>query len=241
MTDLELYVELVGRISLGALAVLVVGLLLRAVRSRIPPSWRTKVGRLSRTLSLQFAESVTDVESAVGNLGDPRRRKVTAFLTADYAFIPVYAAVLAALGVLLAWRSDWDPSSWYLWAGAAATAMAVVTANVDARENVRTDRVLAREIADTTRELVDEMRRAAIGKWVAAVITTALLIPLFWGDGRDDLVGWLFWVWIVAAAIGVAGLAFYPLLPLFLLVLVVAVGLTLAFFAIRPDDFLRNF
>ncbi len=239
---MELYAELVGRITLGILGALTLGFLLHKLRewarSKHWPPARLR-NRLP-TISLELSRSVEDVEAAVGNRGSEKRKRAVFWLAFDYVFIAVYWALFMAFAGLIAWRSDWELDSGWLWTGIATGLLATLTALADVRENVRTENVLGLTLRETTPVDVDRMRRASLAKWTAAVATTGLITALFWGDDRSGFVELLWWVYVGVTAIGVVGLVYYPLLALFFAVLGLAGLATLTYAAFWSSEFIRH-
>ena len=240
---MERFAELVGGIALLVLGGLGAGYCLHRLREwatrRFRPSRRVRRVLLLST-SLQLARGVADVEEAVGERGSRERRSAAFWLAVDYIFIAVYWALFMLFAGLLAWRSDWEPASWYLWLGIAAGVLATLTALADVRENVRTENVIALTIRETTPTDVDRMRRASLAKWTAAVATVGLLTALFWGGDRTTFVAVLGWAWAIVTGIGVLGLVYYPLLSVFFAALGVVGLATLVYATFWSAEFVGH-
>lgn len=223
-------VQLIGGIPIGLLVALGAGWLLRRLFGQRPRP------------RLELMSSVTDVQTEVGDVGDPRRAKAHRILDVDAVFVPTYWAVFVALSALLVFRDEtvsWD--SWTLWVGIAAGLAATVTAISDLSENSRLRTVLDTPIAATTIGLVRSVRSASLVKWGGAAVTIGLLSALFTGDGRESLIGVLFWASVVVAGIGIAGLIWHPALNAFFVGMILVVAATLVYFAVDADGFLESF
>jgi len=218
--------RLVGLVPIAVVVALGVGFLLR---------WKLPVGGF---LALQFPAGKDDLESLVGDRDDPRRAKTYRQLDIDTRiFIPVYWALLVAVAVVFAFRDRW----WAPWVGGAAAAAATLAALLDLLENERTLRVLDTPLAETTDADARSIRSAAQKKWVAAILSVALIGALFVGKDMPEVATWLGRGYWAAAAAGVVGLVYRPLLGGFMLLTGVTVLAALVVLGFDIDDFPLDF
>jgi hypothetical protein len=168
-------------------------------------------------------------------IADPQRRAaMRRGLWVDFGFLTSYWLAFVGLAILLGHRGTWG----YL-VGAAAVLAATATALLDVVENVRTFGVLARNRPTdvVARGQVVELRRTSLAKWGCSALTVALLATTFLQSG------WVVWIGIgllALAAIGLCGLAWNALIPLYLLVVGGAALFLAALFLCSPGTILRG-
>jgi hypothetical protein len=202
---MEWFIRLTGLIPLAVVAGAAV-----AHRARKPSGTRRPQEPRARIFALELVRSKADVDCAVGDLDDERRKEARLKIRLDYVLIALYGGLFAALSVLLAFR---DPG-WALWLGIAPAAATVVAAASDVVENRRTERVLDEPLETTTDAMASAVRQAALVKFAAAAATVGLLAFLFWA-GIDDAYSLLFASALIVAALGFAGLLYHRALKWF--------------------------
>jgi patatin-related protein len=180
---------------LGVLIVLVPGLrLLFRPDTTLPGGFRLPV------LAAELPATGRDLQSIAGD--DRRRRAIVAGLAPDYVFIALYGLLFVLVGVMVAGAGG----GVMLGLGAACAAAGVAAAVCDVAENVHLQRALGPAGAFVTDWMADAVRRPALAKWGLTFFATACGAPLFYRPGEPGALA-LGALWIVAAVLGLAGVA----------------------------------
>jgi hypothetical protein len=192
--------RLAAGLSLAALAMILILLM--------PPQFtnaaRPPGGFQSPVLALEFARDLDEVDAILSNAPSIDREIMLAKTRLDYGFIAAYAALFAVMGLLLRRRGGlWK------WAGLAAIHLALAAGIFDVAENLAIAAVCHVKLEATTPEMIRAIRFPSRIKWVLAFTAIGLLSPLFLTRRR------VFWralgaIWLLVAAVGLAGVAFRP-------------------------------
>jgi len=183
---------------------------------------------------LQLAKSVEEVNDKILPDRDKARIDITKALQADnFPFIPAYSSlfILVVLAALIG-RID---CSWTTWLAIFAAFSISAAAQSDYLENIYTLEVLTK----TSPEIVKEMYRASVAKWVLSFATILLLTPSFlWQHRWIRMIGCLY---LCSTFFGFAGLIVYrPALQWAFIPLGIALLLSAAVFTFCSRKFLNG-
>jgi len=189
----------------GALAALVVLVGIAAV---------VVAGRDARLVDIQLGTDVGKVQTLIDDADV--RLAVRRSIAADWFFIAAYVATFVVLGVVLVRRGG----AWSA-VGAVAIATAVAAGVLDVLENVRTLGVLrhAGSGGPLAQHTLDALRHASLAKWGACATTVGLLAGVFLVRGWPAAIGIAL---IAIALIGLCGLHWHGLIPLYFMCAFVA-------------------
>lgn len=183
-------------------------------------------GMRSPVLALELARSVGEVRQIVGDLPSENREAMARKQYFDFVFMAAYTAVFLCVSGLLA-AAGWT------WLAAGSGILALATPILDVVENLAILRLLDTPLTLTTPAMVDAVREPSELKWLCAFAAMAAQSLFFLrGGGRaTKLAGVLF---LAAAALGLAGLAYNAILELSLLPLLAGLA-SLAFAGLRAQ------
>jgi hypothetical protein len=144
--------------------------------------------------ALQMARNVEEVDDVLGDAPSPDRETMRIKQYIDFAFIPTYAGLFIALGLMFRSRL-----------AIIAAASGVAAAIFDVTENFAILRVVDTPLPQTTQAMIDAIRHASYPKWILAFVADALFAAVFWKSGHwaMRLMAGLF---LAAAGIGFYGI-----------------------------------
>jgi hypothetical protein len=156
-------------------------------------------GMKTPVLSIEFAQSVQDVDWVLSDKPSLDREVMLTKLTQDYFFIAAYSALFVCMGLLLMRRGGRGK-----WFGLLGIHLALAAAILDLVEDFAITSVCNTPLAQTTQAMVDAIRRPSIAKWILAFLAIGLLSQLFFGVNRR------FWMimgffWMAVAFVGLTG------------------------------------
>src|SRR5579872_3056026 len=161
---------------LGLLAILCIAIL-AVYKGRPDFSNASKPARgiADSVTALQLARNVDEVDDVLGEAPSPDREAMRIKQYIDFAFIPAYVALYAAVGLLFGSRL-----------GVFVAVCGVATGIFDVIENFGILRILDVPLSQTTQAMVDSIRHPSLAKWTLAACATAGVGWLFWRAG-----GWI--------------------------------------------------
>lgn len=186
-------------------------------------------------MALELPEKLSDIENAVGDLGDGRRALMRKALAQDsLLFIPSYTFFFLAMSWLLTQRRF----SWALWLGIIAGACGLGAALLDYMENAHIRALLETGLARTTPQMIDGTRYVSLCKWALSFITVGLLSSLFlWRRDGIVLLGGLY---ALTAVVGLIGLIYRPAIGWAFGLMVVGASLVIVVFVIFAGRFVQE-